>query len=389
MARGFGDARTSWPLAAVYPAPIHQLASRWRALIRSTLGKQETIMSNETAEWLNNNTLIGFTDKRGTAWHYRADLQSAEPNHYPGAIPVDDVKRRLFDWEAVSVPLGANLSGVLGTDRDAWRTYDSHQAIVHSRTCHLFGVFKDGYQPHQPPQWLIDKVAVILDDDLSIGSAGLLRQCAQAWVSIELPDTITTAEGVAFRPNLLAYTSFDGSLATTYKRVVQLVVCDNTFAVARHERSNTVKVKHTRYGKLDVMAARDALGIVHDIADDFAAEVTALTQTTVDTRTWQAFLDITVPVPEDKGRARTMAETKRAELHRLWTHDARVAPWTGTAFGVHQAVNTYVHHVQTVRNAIRAERNMDRVLSSDLDKLATDTTAALNRALVTVGADAA
>lgn len=56
-------------------------------------------MSRETAKWLNTNTLIGFTGKRGHAWHYRSHLQSAEPNHYPGAVPVDDVRRRLFDWE--------------------------------------------------------------------------------------------------------------------------------------------------------------------------------------------------------------------------------------------------------------------------------------------------
>jgi hypothetical protein len=33
--------------------------------------------------------LIGFTDKRGHAWHYRPEEQGDEPNHYPGAIPLD------------------------------------------------------------------------------------------------------------------------------------------------------------------------------------------------------------------------------------------------------------------------------------------------------------
>ena len=55
-------------------------------------------MSAETFESLNKNILVGFTDPqygRGNAWHYRADLQGDEPNHYPHAIPVDDVLRRL------------------------------------------------------------------------------------------------------------------------------------------------------------------------------------------------------------------------------------------------------------------------------------------------------
>jgi hypothetical protein len=62
-------------------------------------------MSRESLEWLNRNTLIGFTDERSKAWHYRASEQGSEPNHYPGAIPVADVKRRLFSWQALELPI--------------------------------------------------------------------------------------------------------------------------------------------------------------------------------------------------------------------------------------------------------------------------------------------
>ena len=62
-------------------------------------------MSRETLQHLNTNTLIGHTSHRGTAWHYRAEQQGAESNHYPDAIPVEDVKRRLFDWTADSRPI--------------------------------------------------------------------------------------------------------------------------------------------------------------------------------------------------------------------------------------------------------------------------------------------
>jgi len=59
-------------------------------------------MSAETSTWLNTRTLIGFTDQRGHAWHYRSSDQGDEPNHYPGAIPIGDVRRRLFDWSATA-----------------------------------------------------------------------------------------------------------------------------------------------------------------------------------------------------------------------------------------------------------------------------------------------
>lgn len=73
-------------------------------------------MSKETISDLNIYTLIGNTDARGHAWHYRADEQGEESNHYPGPIPIGDVRRRLFDWQAqsraVAVEVPAGLSSV-------------------------------------------------------------------------------------------------------------------------------------------------------------------------------------------------------------------------------------------------------------------------------------
>ncbi len=62
---------------------------------------------------------------------------------------------------------------------------------------------------------LLSTVADLLGDDLVNSSTGLLRGGAIAWVEVSVPDTFTTPDGVTFRPNLLATTSFDGSIATT------------------------------------------------------------------------------------------------------------------------------------------------------------------------------
>lgn len=321
-------------------------------------------MSKETLEWLNNNTLVGFTDKRGSAWHYRASLQSEEPNHYPGPIPVADVERRLFGWQAVSSPVYVE-DPVTGGLAEA----PGRQAILRSDTGNVMGIFTDGYEPHPYIEWLIGTIARLLDSDLSIGSAGLLRGGAVAWVSVEVPDNVVTAEGVEFRPHLFGATSFDGSLATTFKRAVTNIVCDNTMSAGLAETGPQIKIKHSRYSKLRLGEARQALNIVYQIADEFAAEVTRLCQTAVSAAQWDAFLDAHAPLPADPGRSRTLAEAKRDALTRLWHHDTRVAPWSGTAFGVVQAVNTYAHHEQAVRGAQRAERNMLRAVTGGIDEL--------------------
>ena len=94
-------------------------------------------MSDETIDYLNRNTLIGYTVRRGTAWHYRKGTN----NHYPGPIPVEDVKSRLFDWEPVSRPISAVLDdGTVITDY-------RRQALLRPDTEEILGVFKSTYTP--------------------------------------------------------------------------------------------------------------------------------------------------------------------------------------------------------------------------------------------------
>jgi len=324
-------------------------------------------MSRESLTWLNTNTLIGCTDKRGTAWHWRAEEQGEQSNHYPGPIPLEDVQDRLFHWQAESRRLAVEVPAqvVNATHWESglpmrWTVLEDKQAICRSDDTGsaVMGIFGPGYTRHQYREWLLTTVADLLDDDLAISSAGLLRGGAIAWVEVSMPDTITTPEGVAFRPNLLATTSFDGSIATTYKRTVTDTVCDNTRELALSESGQEVKVKHSR----------------NSHADEFAAEVAQLCATTVTPGQWQRFLDVQVPQADATGqpltgRALTFAGTKRDTLAGLYRTDPRVAPWAGTAHGVLQAVSTYDQHHTTVRGGSRAERNSLKTITGDFGRL--------------------
>lgn len=333
-------------------------------------------MSRETSQWLNTKTLIGFTEKRGNAWHYRAEHQGEEPNHYAEAVPVDDVVRRLFNFTVDPAPIYVAGEPELGPEgvttpytevpgKVAWRCSDNGEVL---------GIFSEGYKGHQYKAWLLDEVAQLLDDDLGVGSAGLLRNRGQAWVSVEVPENITTPEGVEFRPHLVAATSFDGSLSTTYKRTITNVVCDNTLAAGLNEAGQQVKVRHSRHSELKLATARDALAIVHTLGDDFAAEIERLCQWEVSDRQFAQHLELTVPLPEAEGRGRTLATNKRDQLVRLYRHDHRAAPWQGTAWGVLQAHNTWQHHLATVRGVGkdgvgRGLRNQENAISGKTEQL--------------------
>ncbi len=165
----------------------------------------------------------GNSRKRGHAWHWRAQEQHGQSNHYPGPIPIGDVsnhypgpipigdvQQRLFAWTAdsrrLAVEIPADPHTMTHLDEGGrpmcWMLVPDRQAICRSDDHSVMGIFGPGYIRHQYPEWLLTAVADLLDDDLAISSAGLLRGGAIAWVEVSMPDTITTPEGVAFRANL-------------------------------------------------------------------------------------------------------------------------------------------------------------------------------------------
>lgn len=332
-------------------------------------------MSQETSNWLNQNTLIGWTSKRGNAWHYRASEQGAESNHYPLAVPTADVERRLFHWKAEESPISFEVGGQQIVD-------PTRKGIVRPDTGTLLGVFRNGFQIHDYQQWLVEQTEMVADSDLGVSSAGLLKGGAVAWVQFEMPETMQV-EGCDFRPFLTAATSLDGSLASTYLTGSQIVVCDNTLSASLADKSHQIKIRHSSKSIGRIGEVRDALGLVYTVADDFMAEVQALTSTKVSDKVWSRFLDGLAPAPKDgaSARAAAMIERKRDALTRLYTKDERAAQWNGTAFGVLQAVNTYEQHEQHVRGMGRAERNALQMVNGEFAKSDQRTMDALAKAL--------
>jgi hypothetical protein len=153
-------------------------------------------------------------------------------------------------------------------------------------------------------------------------------------------------------------------------------------SAALGETGQRMKVRHSRYSNVKPQDARDALALVHGIADTFSQQVADLCAVKVSDYQWRRFLDASVPVPDRDGRSKTMAENKRIILNRLYDHDQRVAPWRGTACGVVQCVNTMTHHEGIVRNTSRADRNMLRAATGGVDQLDADTLKTLEAVLV-------
>lgn len=364
-------------------------------------------MSKETIEWLNENVLMGFTDDREkwagngftfvrddkvVPWYATADYS----NGYSGPVPIEAVET-LFGWEAIELPLTYqfptdDVSNCDGIDEhgDPYRKIvaNNKKAIVRSDNGMLLNVTAGGYGVHQYSKWLVDNVAAILDDDVAIASAGLLMGGGVAWVSVSLPETIVTRSDFAIKPGLLACTSHNSKYVTTYKEELYVSVCDNSLdGNMRSKETATFKQKHTANSHLRISDAREALGILHQQADDMVAFIDSLAEWEVTNKDFARLMNTLQPVPEKQieggkvtnQRAITVADKRRSDITGLYLKDDRAAPWKGTALGVLQAFNTWDQQERDIKGE-RVERRMLHTLGDEVakfDRQVLDTLAAI------------
>jgi phage/plasmid-like protein (TIGR03299 family) len=330
-------------------------------------------MSRETIEWLNANSLIGFTDERGKAWHH---LEGVD-NHYAGAIPYERV------LELMSYPLAEGVPTVNVITDDGVQSFEApkHKGIVRLDTGEVFKFFREGYRIHQPSEWCLKNLDTLTHGGLNLAAAILLRGGALAAVQAELEGTREGAEGVKHRPYITAATSMDGSIATTYLLGTRLWVCDNTLTYALAENSALRhKVRHSSNSLNRLADVRANLGlVVEEVGDTVDAEIKRLTSEYVSDERWTAFTKAYANFDPDKpGKALTNAERKISTLNTLWNHDERVAPWRNNAWGVLAAVNTAEHHIfgsdanRETRNGLRTiQGKWDGIDQNTLRVLAT------------------
>jgi phage/plasmid-like protein (TIGR03299 family) len=341
-------------------------------------------MSRETMEWLRGGNLaIGFTGDDGPAW-WAGENYMSDGTHFDGPVPVEVVERILSvqfaeaQHHAVHVEYlhadGCAEAGKLYADCQCPRSETTYvdktrKDIITPDNGMTLGVFKMGWQLHGYKQWTADQISAILDTargELGTKSVGLLRNRAVAFMQAQLTGSGLEVGGYPFTPYILAATSVDGSLSSTYATGVTAAVCDNTLDSALLTAVSKFKVKHSRNSAAKLGEVRDALGLVYQAGDDFSHAAAALQDVEVTGRDFTAWLDEVSPVPPADPRSSTggakhsNAVRFRATLTDMWTYDTKVAPWSGTAFGVLQLDNTFRTWKRNVAGADggRLERNL-------------------------------
>jgi phage/plasmid-like protein (TIGR03299 family) len=347
-------------------------------------------MSKETRDWLNANTLVGFTANKDV-WAGNGFMVDGKPwwhmDGFTGAfeqgVPVETVLDRLFYW----TPLEGDLTVRIPQDDVEFadgidangipylnKVVEGKKAIIRPDTETVLGIFgADTYQVHNYEKWLIDNVGAVLDagrGELGISSAGLLRGGGVAYVTIELPETVVTASGDGIRPAIIATTSLDGTKATTYVVRAMRPVCDNSLDLTLMGSNQKVKIKHSSQSMGRIGEVRDGLGLLYQATADMVTFLDRCAETTVTTDQFQQIVASLVPKPDPQvsggkvqnQRSITNAENRTDELWRLWRQDPRVGNLSGTLAGAYQAVNTWTEHMRT-----RNDNGVERLMMGTID----------------------
>lgn len=295
-------------------------------------------MSNETYEWLASNVLAGFQGaqhNRPVWWHSLAERQGHAPRTWENEVPFEVVHEHLAGWEpTVHELFDADMNKV--DTHKLIRTPDGQAVIGIDHALHLFGT------------WLTGTVRECVGDEAQISSAGLLAKRMQAWVTIERPQVVNGPGGVAFSPFITFSTSLDGSMASQINQNTQLPICDNTLGLARGQN---LAFRHTKNSDNKLGTYREVTTALLQGQTDFSKILESLLSEKVSDTQFGKVLDALVPQhAEDAPAKRTRSQRKRQEITELYRRDPRVTEWTGTAFGVVQAVNTWNQHMSQLRN---------------------------------------
>jgi phage/plasmid-like protein (TIGR03299 family) len=285
-----------------------------------------------------------------------------------GPIPFHRV-RDLFDFTVGHAPVFTMQHGVP-------TEVPGRHALVRTDTEAVLNVTSKRYGIHQFSDVLIDNLLTLTDSsdgDLEVLGAGLLKRGAVGWAQVKAPTMRIAGDDLA--PIITLASSHDGSLATSYRTGMFRFACSNQVPALRSTRGNVYKLKHTQNSHMRFEDARHVLGLMWNVADDFAAEVAALIDTAVTDRQFTEIVERLNPRPVGESvapAAVTRWENNADALRTMWTEDERVAPYRGTAWGAVQAFSTHRLWERLTRTTVetgpmtRAGRQMQDLLNGRL-----------------------
>lgn len=368
-------------------------------------------MSRYTTRHVHEKTRFGFIDEvKQNIWslaHYDVYEAISKGLLFPGPIPVD-VAEKLLDWEPrasaarFDAPADQVTKAIQVTDRSlkdlefsALANGWTEEELAARRT-ELFRtlidlaapvapdfqaiVGEDGiplnypsasYGMHDHKAVLLRSAEALLGSGAAIASVGCLGGGDFMFMSYRVDRAVFSPLGEVY-PYVSTGTSHGSKLKSHVSCSSILRQCDNTTMAdfnRAEAKGRAYKVKHTSRAKFDLAVAAETLDLAIARTEAWAEGVTILANEAVTEAQRVRFLDVSIPLPEEDGRSRTIALNKRAEFLKILDRDPRVpTDQRMTLAGLWQAHNTYNQWAETVRgNSDPLAKTAKQVMTTGID----------------------
>jgi Domain of unknown function (DUF932) len=306
-----------------------------------------------------------------------------EDFRFPGAIPREEVIRRLFASVTTIKGKGAGLFPIseeeamsVGTGPVVLIDGEWHKVIVagdrfatavaqcsEDYGCEINYVGGAGYQVHDEQEWLMSTLP-----GLDVVAAGKLPD-GTSWVQYKSAEVTSKHDGVSNK--ILAVTGNNGKLATSIRSCMTVALCTNTLAMSLSEgRGNAIKIKHSKYSDARLQSVQQSIDLMASVSERIDAEIDRLMSITVGDKDFtQSVKTMLGKRPEENGRGKTVWDSQFKDIIASWNGGVtvngelhKVTP-DKSAWNALQAIDTYAQWGRTVRGASRELRQDEGIIS--------------------------
>lgn len=283
-----------------------------------------TIRANGKAE-------MAYVQGHDKPWHGLGDTVA------PGASIEEWVKAAGMDWKIrrsrVRYGEGANQL-----------TLDDSHVLFRSDTKAPLGIVSDKYRVFQPAETL-EFFRDLLPEGFELNTAGTLYGGKKFWALASIGEEFTIGSRDRLRGFILAASSADGSIRTTFKNVITRVVCDNTLTAGMSERGVQVAISHR--STVDAAAVKEKLGLAREQFHREMAQLRRLAETPVTQDEVDQFLGellVETQMVTKKDVTKSKAFVTISDLFNGSGLGATLDGADGTLWGLLNAVTEYVDH---------------------------------------------
>jgi phage/plasmid-like protein (TIGR03299 family) len=316
---------------------------------------------------------VAFALRGKPAWHNLANRIFSQDENVTTATMLEEAK--LANWNV-------RLSNVDEHIPADWRNSSDNHFVLRTNPfdggTDVLSVVGSRYKVIQNEDLFAFADNVLDNDAAKWESAGAIKKGKVVFGSLDVPRTmVLDPQGANDQTKLylIVWTSHDGSVAVQAAITPVRVVCQNTLNLAMRTAKQSFKIRHTQTADGRIAAAREALGLTFQYADEFEKQAQELFAQSVTDKQFSDLIRNLYPKPElDKNGSIKKWESKVVLIDDLYHNSPTNATIKGTAWGAFNALTERLDYYRSARKGngeslMAAASGFDPVITAEKNKI--------------------